>query len=93
VDSSGHIAEQIRSLQRQATRRGQGTAFTLAFLRIIKALRRDPFGVGEPLYSLDAMGLQVRTIAVAPLVIDYAVDQPRAIVYLKVCKLLSGSGL
>jgi hypothetical protein len=38
------------------------------------------------------LGLQIRTVVVAPLVIDFAVDEQLAIVYLKGCKLLSTQG-
>jgi hypothetical protein len=89
VDLSGQIADELWMLKQRAAERGQGRAFTVAFRHLIQALRRDPLAAGEPLYALRHLGLHVRTIAVAPLVIDYAVDERRAIVYLKVCKLLS----
>jgi hypothetical protein len=47
LDFSGHIARQLGVLQRRAEQRGEGTAFTLAFRRIVAALRRNPLAVGE----------------------------------------------
>lgn len=89
VELSRQVADELHALKLRAARRGQGVLFTSAFRRIIQALRHNPLVLGEPLYQLSIMGLQVRTIAVAPLVIDFAVDDRRAIVYLKGCKLLS----
>ncbi len=54
VDFSGHVAEELKKLQRRATRRGQGKAFTAALRRILRLLREHPESVGEPLYRLPA---------------------------------------
>ena len=89
LDFSEHVGEQLKKLQRQASRRGQGKAFTAAFRRIVRLLRKDPTSVGEPLYRLPDLRLQMRTIVVAPLVIDFAASEIRPIVYIRSGKLLS----
>jgi hypothetical protein len=89
LDFSHATAEELRKLQRRAARRGQGTAFASAFRRIIGALRRNPNAVGEPLYRLPALRLQVRTVVVSPLLIDFAVSEDRPLVYIRSGKLLS----
>jgi hypothetical protein len=90
VDVSEVVLEQLKRLQRQATRRGQGMAFASAFRHILRALQRDPNVAGEPLYPLPNLGLQMRTMAVAPLVIDFAVSDKDRVVYIKSGRLLSG---
>ena len=48
--------------------------------------------MGEPLYRLPTLRLWMRTVVVAPLVIDFAVSEDRPIVYIKSGKLLSVHG-
>ncbi len=90
IDFSEAVAEKLRKLQRQATRHGRGQVFRTAFRRIVRDLRREPTAVGELLYHLPALHLQVRTVVVAPLVIDFAVSVEHRIVYIRSGKLLSG---
>ena len=89
LDFADFVADELRKLQRIATHRGQGKAFAAAFRRIFRALRKDPNAVGEVLYRLPVLKLQIRTVVVAPLVIDFAVSEERPIVYIKSGKLLA----
>jgi hypothetical protein len=89
VAYSGAVGDALRELQREAAQRGQGNAFVAAFRWIVRALRKDPHAVGEPLYHLPNLRLQVRTIVRSPLVIDFAVGEDRPIVYIKSGRLLS----
>jgi hypothetical protein len=45
--------------------------------------------VGEPIYRLPALRMQVRTIVVRPLVVDFVVCEDQPLVFLKVVSLLS----
>jgi hypothetical protein len=90
VDYSGAVGAALRRLYRRAKQRGQGKQFTAAFREILASLRTKPLTVGEPLYSLPGLQLQVRTIVVAPLLLDFAVHEERRIVWIKGGKLLSG---
>src|SRR5437899_13014779 len=83
VDFSEQVGEDLMELQQQASHRGQGKQFAAAFRRIFRALRRKPNSVGEPLYQLKALGLQVRTVVVAPLAIDFAIDEEHHVVYVQ----------
>jgi hypothetical protein len=88
LDFSEEVGAELTYLQRRATRRGQAKAFASSFRRIRRALRKDPNQVGEPLYRLPALRLQVRLVVVAPLVIEFAVSNEHRIVYIKSCQLL-----
>src|SRR5262245_40298830 len=92
VDLSQAVAKRLKQLQRQATHRGLGDAFRRAFRRIVASLRRDPTNVGELLFHLPALRLQMRVVVVAPLVIDFAVSQENAVVYIRDAKVLSLPG-
>src|ERR1700730_3727084 len=83
VHYSEAIRERLRKLQRQATHRGQGQAFLSALRRIVRALQRNPTTVGEPLYYLSGLHLHVRTVVVAPLVIDFGVHVERRLVFIR----------
>ena len=89
VNASGAVAKEIKQLRRRADRRGQGPAFVVAFRRIVALLERRPMSVGEPLHTLDAMGLRIRVIVVAPLVIHYSVNEAHRIVWRKSGSLLA----
>src|SRR5262249_36914266 len=89
VSYSEAVGKQLRRLQQTATRRGQGDEFLAALRQIIQLLRQDPASAGEPLYRLPALGLRMRTIAIAPLLIYFAVSEERPDVYVKSGKLLS----
>ena len=89
VHGSGAIAAAIRQLHHRATRQGRGATLTKAIRQILDRLERDPFNVGEPAYRLAAMRLQVRTVIVTPLVIDFAVSEDLPIVSIKGVKLVS----
>jgi hypothetical protein len=89
VTYSKAVGDALRQLQRQAAHQGRGTAFVSAFRRIVRALGKNPNAVGEPLYRLPNLRLQVRTIAVSPLVIDFAVSEDSPLVYIKSGRLLS----
>src|SRR5712692_3914862 len=89
VHCSKSVANRLRRLQRIATRRGQGNEHILAFSKIIDALRHDPYSMGEPLYRLSTLRLQVRTVVIAPLALEFAVSETHFIVYLKSGRLLS----
>ncbi len=89
VHCSKVVADRLRQLQRLATPRGQGEAFLAAFRGIVRALRKNPNAVGEPLYRLPALHLQVRAVVVLPLAIDFAVSEDHPLVCIRRGKLLT----
>ena len=88
VHLSGMMAEHVRELQRQAWREGRGPSFIIAFRSMTRRLINNPRDLGEPLYSLPALRLQVRHAAIAPLLIDFAVHDQMPLVFIKGVSLL-----
>jgi hypothetical protein len=86
---SGVIAEAIRQLQRQASREGWGAHFLQALRKIVERLRSSPSDLGEPLYRLPALRMEVRCVVLRPIYIDFAVCEDRPLVLIKAVKLLS----
>ena len=75
IHGSGVIADAIREIQRRAEREGRGLR-VLTALRILKVrLQQDPNDVGEPLYRLASLHLQVRTVVIGPLVVHFGVHE------------------
>lgn len=60
-----------------------------AFRQIVERIQRDPTEAGEPSYRLPAMKMQIRRIAVRPLVVDFAVCDGRPLVFIKGAFLLA----
>jgi hypothetical protein len=89
VHCSGALTATIRRIHRRAWRQGRGQAVTRAFRQIIRRLERDPFSVGEPAYRLPGLRMQVRTVIIRPLAIDFAIWEDRPLVFIKGVKLLS----
>lgn len=59
-----------------------------AFRQIVERLQLDPTEAGEPSYRLPALRIQVRTIVVRPLSLDFAVCEDRPLVFVKWATLL-----
>jgi hypothetical protein len=89
VQCSKVVANSLRLLHRRASHLGQANASIAALRRIVRAIQENARTVGEPLYQLPAVRLQVRPIVIAPVVIDFAVSDDSAIVYIKSGRLLS----
>jgi hypothetical protein len=89
IHGSGVIADAIREIQRRAEREGRGSR-VLAALRLLRdRLRQDPNKVGEPLYRLAALRLQIRTVVIGPLAVDFGVHEVHPLVFIKGVTLLS----
>lgn len=89
ISFSGVIAEQIRRLQRRASRQGRGEEFLLAMRAVVDRLHHDPSEFGEPLYRLAVLRMQVRCAVVRPLSMEFAVCEDRPLVFIKAVELLS----
>lgn len=89
VDCSVVMAVRFRKLQQEAKQRGNGDMFLSAMKEIGQRLQNDPLEAGEPLYRLPALRLRIRSIAVRPLVVDYAVSEDQPLVFIKGVRLLS----
>jgi hypothetical protein len=91
VVCSDAVAQALRKVQRQASRSGQGEAVLSAFRQIIERLQREAPEVGEPLYRLPALRIQVRCVAVRPLVVVFGVYEDQPLVFIKGARLMSGT--
>lgn len=89
VHASGAIVNELRRLQRQAARERRGRQMLVALRHIYQQLQDDPTVVGEPLYRLPAMRMQVRTVVVRPLALDFAICEDQPLVFIKVATLLA----
>ena len=83
IELSALIPERILDLQRQASDAGRGEEYLNAMQAIVDNIRRNARTAGEPLYRLPVMKLQVRLVAVRPLVVHFAVSEERLVVYVK----------
>ena len=92
VICSDAIAESLLKLQREATSTKQTGAIASAFAEIVEQLRRHARTAGEANYNLTSLHLQVRTCAIAPLAVNYAVHEERPLVFIKGVKLLPRRG-
>ncbi len=88
ISFSDVIAEDIRQLQRRASREGRGEEFLLALRAVVDFLQKNPNDFGEPLYRLTAVRMMVRCSVIRPLSIDFAVCEDRPIVFIKAVRLL-----
>lgn len=82
VHCSGVVAKELRQLQESASA-GERKQIAAAFRTIVKQLQTNPTAIGEPLYRLAELGMDVRTVVVAPLAITYAVSKDKSLVFIK----------
>jgi hypothetical protein len=73
VHNSALIGQEIRRLQRQASRKGRGEEFLVALRAIVDRLHHDPNEFGEPLYRLPVLRMQLRCAVIRPLYVAFAV--------------------
>jgi hypothetical protein len=92
VHCSGAVTETIRRALREAAQQGRGQAMIAAFAEVLQRLRTDPFHTGEAAYRLPGLRMQVRSVAVRPLAVAFAVCEDRPLVFIKGVTLLSAGG-
>jgi hypothetical protein len=68
-------------LARRAKKRAVGPEFLRTVLAVEASLRDDPINVGEPIYDLKGLGLQVRIVSNRLFYVTFAVDESRRLVY------------
>jgi len=89
VHGSAAIAERLWRVQERAAREGRGEKVLEAVRHIYERLQNDPTTVGEPLYRLPNLRMEVRTVVYGPVAIDFGVCEDQPLVFLKGIKLLS----
>ena len=91
IHGSGNIAQAIRKIHRQALREGRGREVAEALHVLQRRLQMNPGNLGEGIYRLAALRLQVRTVVIGPLVVNFGVHEVRPLVFIKGVRLLSKS--
>jgi hypothetical protein len=86
------LLTQLRAWGAAAVSRGEGAAFRDALIFINRRLMTDPTSWGDPLYPLRKVGLMMYRGLRRPLLVHYAVDEPRRFVFVKAFTLLFGFG-
>ena len=89
VHNSAAIARAFLELQRQAAQQGRGEELLRAARLVYDRLRQDPNELGEPLYRLPALRMQVRCAVIRPLSVDFAICEDRPLVFIKAVRLLA----
>lgn len=82
VRCAEQVLRTLERLQLQATRAGIGEMMLDALRTLYHRLNTKPEAFGEPLHELRAFQLEVRVGGVPPLLVRYAVDRLRRLVYI-----------
>lgn len=91
---SERCREQFRQLLSRARARGRAAEVAQLVRDVNRRLEWIPLDFGEPTHDLVYLGIREYVGTVPPLVVTYAVDEDRRIVYVSVpFKLLPRSGL
>ena len=88
VHCSGAIAKELLQIQKRAKAEGRGDAVLVVIRALHNRLVHDPLELGEPLYHLPKLRLQVRHCALGPLLLDFAVHEDKPLVFIKGAALL-----
>ena len=87
VHCSGKVAKELKKLQHKASP-ARRKLIAAAFQKIVNKLRTDASNAGEPRFHLVSLKMQVRALAISPLVIEYGVCEDRPFVFIRSGKLL-----
>jgi hypothetical protein len=80
---SRSVGNNVKRMLRRALRLGKEGELILALKKVQRALEYMPQTVGEPLYHLQTMKLEVRIVIVRPVFVEYAVHTEDYVVYIK----------
>ncbi len=87
IHCSGVITQALKQLQKEAIDKGKSIAS--AFRQIIRRLQLNPTETGEANYRLPSLRMQIRTVVVRPLVVDFGVCEDKPLVFIKGVILLT----
>src|SRR5262245_43126931 len=88
VDASKQIRDLIKHRHAEVAKVGRGHEFVKALRYVYERLRAEPLELGEPLYRLPVLKLQIRQAMVGKLVIEYAVYEEKPLVFIRGFKFL-----
>ncbi len=87
---SGKIAQDLDVLRTRAKEGGVESDYLLALETAGNRLRQDPWNFGELIMRLPHFKLQIHVRVVHPLLIEFAIDEDKPLVYIKRVDLVSG---
>lgn len=93
IVNASQVGAALKALLAAAAARGIGDKVLHAIKTIVERLQQAPLEFGEPRFDLFWMRLQVRICGFGGLVVSYAVDDARRLVYLLDIIPLAGLGL
>ncbi len=88
IHMSSAVKNHAKYLYRHQAELGNGKAYIDAFRHILERLQLEPLVLGEPSYTLPALQLKVRRVALAPIVVDFAVHDSQPLVFIRGVSLL-----
>lgn len=89
LEQAAVVNEGFRQFVAQARAEGRITIFLQAARWIVEELTRTPFEFGESREYLDAADLRMRCGFARPLYVEYGVNEPNHVVYIRRFKLLN----
>jgi hypothetical protein len=88
LSMSGQVSAGVAEVREQAADIGLLDEFDAAYGAIEQRLQADPLGLGELVKALKHMKLLIHVGVVQPLIVRFAIDEERRIVYLMDVTLL-----
>lgn len=88
VDVSGELRERIKACYHEAVKENRQDQFLAALTEINRRLTEDPKNLGDPLYRLRLLKLQIYSSAIRPVFVEYGVSEEHPIVVLRRIKLM-----
>jgi len=88
VKASAKNIAVLKKLHFIEAQKGKGQGFVASLRRLDERLKNDPLNFGEPLYRLPALKLIVRQAVLAPIVVTYAVQEEKRLVFIRGFSLL-----
>ena|SRR5579871_3483008 len=83
VAYSTALKQEIKDILSKAKQVGELEGYARALLEIDDRMRTDPFGLGELKGRLAKLKLDVHVACVRPLVVEFAIDAQRKLVFVK----------
>jgi hypothetical protein len=76
-----------------ARRRGVVAAYAESLERLTRQLRRSPLDWGDPLFNYASLNLRLYRVICGPVIVHYAVNEERRVVYIRDIRPLPGGAL
>ena len=83
VAFTGLASEQLKAAVRRAESYDRPAEFASAMRRLLEQLAVNPTEIGEPMYRLYSMKMDVRRVALAPIYLEYGVHSTAPLVIVR----------